>query len=221
VIGAQIKETAMSETTAESSSADLMVDLIISLDGYASAEGWPGWWGLEGPEYLAWLQEEAQKDYTFLMGGNTYRLMSEMSETAAGVGSEFSEDEGTTLTGLAAVPKVIFSSTLQAPLSWPNAELVTGDAVEAVAEMKRTRPGPLSTLGSLSLCRSLLTAGLVDRFRLVVFPVITGRTGRERIYDGYPDVALEMVTSRTFDGRLQLLEYVPTVLSGPPGSGPK
>jgi dihydrofolate reductase len=221
VIGAQIKETAMSETTAESSSADLMVDLIISLDGYASAEGWPGWWGLEGPEYLAWLQEEAQKDYTFLMGGNTYRLMSEMSETAAGVGSEFSEDEGTTLTGLAAVPKVIFSSTLQAPLSWPNAELVTGDAVEAVAEMKRTRPGPLSTLGSLSLCRSLLTAGLVDRFRLVVFPVITGRTGRERIYDGYPDVALEMITSRTFDGRLQLLEYVPTVLSGPPGSGPK
>jgi riboflavin biosynthesis pyrimidine reductase len=87
--------------------------------------------------------------------------------------------------------------------------------------MKRTRPGPLSTLGSLSLCRSLLTAGLVDRFRLVVFPVITGRTGRERIYDGYPDVALEMITSRTFDGRLQLLEYVPTVLSGPPGSGPR
>jgi riboflavin biosynthesis pyrimidine reductase len=76
----------------------------------------------------------------------------------------------------------------------------------------------LSTLGSLSLCRSLLTAGLVDRFRLVVFPVITGRTGRERIYDGYPDVALEMVDSRTFDGRLQLLEYVPTVLNGPPGS---
>jgi dihydrofolate reductase len=79
--------------------------------------------------------------------------------------------------------------------------------------MKRTGTGPLSTLGSLSLCRSLLAAGLVDRFRLVVFPVIRGRTGRERIYDGYPDVSLEMVDSRTFDGRLQLLEYVPTVLS--------
>jgi len=59
----------------------------------------------------------------------------------------------------------------------------------------------------------------VDRFRLVVFPVITGSTGRERIYDGYPDVSLEMVDSRTFDGRLQLLEYIPTVLAGPPGSG--
>ena len=199
------------------SSADLMVDLIISLDGYASAEGWPGWWGLEGPEYLAWLEQEGAKDYTFLMGANTYRLMSGMSEEAAAEGSGFSDEEGAALTGLDAVPKVVFSSTLQEPLTWPNSELVTGDAFEAVAEMKRTRAGTLSTLGSLSLCRSLVTAGLVDRFRLVVFPVITGKTGRERIYDGYPDVGLEMVDSRTFDGRLQLLEYVPTVLSGPPG----
>jgi dihydrofolate reductase len=81
-----------------------------------------------------------------------------------------------------------------------------------------TREGTnMSTLGSLTLCRSLLGAGLVDRFRVVIFPVITGATGGERIYDGYPDVALEMVASRTFDGRIQLLEYVPTLLSGPPG----
>ncbi|MFC9354547.1 dihydrofolate reductase family protein [Arthrobacter sp. NPDC057013] len=210
----------MSETTAETSSAELMVDLIISLDGYASAEGWPGWWGLEGPEYLAWLEEEGKKSYTFLLGANTYRVMSSMSGEAAAGESGFSEDEGAALAGLDAVPKVVFSSTLQAPLTWANSELVTGDAVEAVREMKRTGTRPLSTLGSLSLCRSLLTAGLVDKFRLVVFPVITGRTGRERIYDGYPDVSLEMVDSRTFDGRLQLLEYIPTVIDGPPGGGP-
>jgi len=48
--------------------------------------------------------------------------------------------------------------------------------------------------------------------------VITGKTGSERIYDGYPDVALEMVASRTFDGRIQMLEYIPTVLKGPPGA---
>ncbi|CCQ46488.1 ribD C-terminal domain protein [Pseudarthrobacter siccitolerans] len=206
----------MSQATGETRASSLMVDLIISLDGYASAEGWPGWWGLEGPEYLAWLEEEGQKNYTFLLGANTYRLMSGMSQEAASADSGFSDNEGASLTGLAAVPKVVFSSTLKAPLTWPNSQLVAGDAVEAVAEMKRSGTAPLSTLGSLSLCRSLLTAGLVDRFRLVVFPVITGRTGSERIYDGYPDVALDMVDSRTFDGRLQLLEYVPTVLSGPP-----
>ena len=77
-------------------------------------------------------------------------------------------------------------------------------------------PG-LRTIGSLQLCRTLLEAGLVDRFRVVMFPVITGSTGAERIYDGYPDVGLEMVDSRTFDGKIQLVEYVPTILDGPPG----
>jgi dihydrofolate reductase len=208
----------MGGTPAETPQASVMVDLIISLDGYASAEGWPGWWGLEGPEYLAWLDQEAERNYTFLLGANTYRLMSGMSDEAAAGGSGFSEEEGASLTGLAAVPKVVFSSTLQEPLNWQNTELVRGDAVEAVRTMKRSGDRPMSTLGSLSLCRSLLAAGLVDRFRLVVFPVITGRTGRERIYDGYPDVALQLVQSRTFDGRLQLLEYIPTVLDGPPGA---
>ena len=76
----------------------------------------------------------------------------------------------------------------------------------------------IRTLGSVSLCRSLLTAELVDRFRVVVFPVVTGATGQDRIYDGYPDIRLDLVESRTFDGGLQLLEYVPTVLDGPPGT---
>ncbi len=201
----------MSETT-----ATLMVDLIISLDGYASAEGWPGWWGLEGPEYLAWLDEEGKKEFTTLMGATTYRVMSSMSEQASEDSSGFSEEEGASLGGLAAMPKIIFSSTLKEPLLWPNSELISGDAVEAVRELKRTRSGTFSTLGSLSLCRSLLTAGLVDRYRLVIFPVITGRTGSERIFDGYPDVSLELVESRTFDGRSQLLEYIPTVIDGPP-----
>jgi dihydrofolate reductase len=77
---------------------------------------------------------------------------------------------------------------------------------------------PMRTIGSLALCRSLLRAGVVDRFRVVVFPVITGATGRERVYDGYPDVALELRESRTFDGRIQLLDYRPTVLDRPPGT---
>jgi len=187
----------------------LMVDFIISLDGYASAEGWPGWWGLEGPEYLAWLQEEPDGAFTFLMGANTYRLM-----------SGFAADNSEGVEALNEIPKVVFSSTLQEPLTWSNSRLIRGDAVEAVRAMKRDGTSPLHTLGSVSLCRSLLTAGLVDRFRVVIFPVITGATGRERIYDGYPDVMLDMVDHRTFDGRLQLLEYVPKLLDGPQGVHP-
>jgi len=188
---------------------ELLVDFITSLDGCGAAEGWPGWWGLQGPEYLAWLGEEPEADHTILMGATTYRVMSGLADQG-----EPGTDE------LAGLPKIVFSSTLKAPLTWPNTQLVAQDAVAFVREQK-ARPGASSmrTLGSLALCRSLLKAGVVDRFRVVVFPVITGSTGRDRIYDGYPDVALDLLTSRTFDGRIQLLEYVPTVLAGPPAAG--
>jgi dihydrofolate reductase len=186
---------------------ELMIDFITSLDGYGAAEGWPGWWGLEGPEYLAWLGDQPEADYTILMGANTYRLMSGLA-----AGGEPGTD------ALAGLPKIVFSGSLTEPLSWPSTRLVAEDAVEAVRELKADGTESMRTLGSLTLCRSLLSAGLVDRFRVVVFPVITGATGRDRIYDGYPDVSLELVSSRLFDGRLQLLEYAPTVLTGPPGA---
>jgi dihydrofolate reductase len=102
------------------------------------------------------------------------------------------------------------------PLTWANTTLVRSDAVEAVRVMKAEGSGHISTIGSLSLARSLLRAGIVDRFRVVMFPVITGATGAERIYDGYPDVALEMIDRRTFDGRIQLVEYRPRLLEHPP-----
>ena len=186
---------------------ELLVDFITSLDGYGAADGWPGWWGLEGPEYLAWLVEQPEGDYTVLMGATTYRVMS---------GYAAEGEPGTD--SLAAMSKVVFSTTLHEPLAWPNTRLVARDAVEAVREMKQNGFESMRTMGSLTLCRSLLSAGLVDRFRVVVFPVITGSTGQERIYDGYPDVELDMIRSRTFDGRIQLLEYAPRVLTEPPST---
>ena len=189
---------------------ELMIDFITSLDGYGAADGWPGLWGLEGPEYLGWLGDQPEASYTVLLGANTYRLMSELASDG---------EEGTE--ALAGFSKIVFSTTLKEPLSWPNTQLVNRDPVEAVRELKETGSTSMRTIGSLTLCRSLLRAGLVDRFRVVVFPVITGSSGRDRIYDGYPDVSLDMIESRTFDGRLQLVEYKPTVLAGPPGtSGP-
>jgi dihydrofolate reductase len=197
---------------------ELLVDFITSLDGYASGEGWPGFWGLEGPEYLAWLGE--QPAVTYLMGANTYRLMSGFAAGQVPAGQdEFSADEQGSVDELTRAPKVVFSASLEEPLTWANSTLVRGDAVDAVRAMKEEGSGILSTIGSLSLSRSLLRAGLVDRFRVGMFPVITGATGEERIYDGYPDVALEMTESRTFDGRIQLVEYRPRVLEHPPLEG--
>ncbi|QWQ40939.1 dihydrofolate reductase family protein [Streptomyces sp. YPW6] len=199
--------------------SELLVDFITSLDGCASGEGWPGWWGLEGPEYLAWLGE--QPEVTYLMGAKTYRLMSGFAAGEVPSGQDdFRSEEEDSVDQLTRAPKVVFSSSLEAPLPWANATLVRDDAVEAVRAMKEDGLGILSTIGSLSLARSLLRAGLVDRFRVVMFPVITGATGAERIYDGYPDVALDMIGHRTFDGRTQLVEYRPRVLDHPPLAAP-
>jgi dihydrofolate reductase len=185
----------------------LTIDFIISLDGYGAAEGWPGFWGMEGPEYLGWLATSPEQDHPILMGATTYRLMSAFA--AAG-------EPGTDMLG--GIPKYVFSSTLEEPLEWANSTLVREDAVEFVRTLKEASDRPLRTLGSVSLCRALLRAGLVDRYRVGVFPVITGATGRDRIFDGYPDVRLDLVEARTFDHRIQLLEYIPTVLDGPPGA---
>ncbi|HEU5083857.1 MAG TPA: dihydrofolate reductase family protein [Acidimicrobiales bacterium] len=194
---------------------ELLVDFITSLDGYASGDGWPGWWGLQGPEYLAWLEE--QPEVTYLMGANTYRLMSGFAAGEPPAGQDvMPAEEQESVDGLTSATKVVFSASLEEPLAWANTTLVRGDAVEAVRAMKEDGSGLLSTIGSVSLCRSLLRAGLVDRFRVVMFPVITGATGDERIYDGYPDVALEMIGSRTFDRSIQLVEYRPRVLEHPP-----
>lgn len=104
---------------------ELMVDYIASLDGYGAAEGWPGWWGLEGPEYLAWLGEDSKNQSTLLMGANTYRLMHSFAPPAE------ADDE------LGKLQKIVFSNTLEEPLEWANSRLVRGDAVEAVRELKR------------------------------------------------------------------------------------
>jgi dihydrofolate reductase len=124
---------------------ELLVDFITSLDGYGAGEGWPGHWGLAGPEYLASLEEDPSAGYLLLMGPNTYRLLSGVAEDG---------EPGTE--GLAGLSKVVFSSSLEEPLSWPNTRLVRGDAVAAVADMKANGTVSMRTIGSLTLCRSLL-----------------------------------------------------------------
>src|SRR5437660_9876986 len=186
---------------------ELLIDFITSLDGYGAADGWPGFWGLEGPEYLAWLGEQPEADYTVLMRATDCRVM---PGNAA--------DSEPSTAALAGMSKVVFSTTLREPLAWANAQLVAKDPIEAVREMKAKGSKPMRTIGSLTLCRSLMKASLMYRFLVVVFPVINGCSSREQTYDGYPDVALDMINSRTFDGRIQLLEYAPTILPGPPGS---
>jgi dihydrofolate reductase len=179
----------------------LTIDLFSSLDGFAGGENWPGYWGKEGPELMAWLDEKLSEDHIIVMGATTYR---EMSQIVA-------EQEDPTFARMAEIPKVVFSSTLQGPLEWANTELVAEDAVTWMRRMKEEGSAPMRTMGSVSLNQALVRAGLVDYLQIVVFPVATGQSGLNPIFADWPDLDLELVTSRTFDDRMQLLKYVPSL----------
>ena len=179
----------------------LTIDLIMSLDGFAGAEGWPGYWGKEGPELMAWLAEKLDEDHMIVMGANTYRIMSKI----------VAQHQDPTFARMAEIPKIVFSRTLEAPLSWANTELVAEDAVEWLRRTKQEGSAPMRTMGSISLNRALLRARLVDFVQIVVFPVVTGQSGLSPVFTDWPDLDLELVTARTFDDRMQLLKYVPTL----------
>jgi dihydrofolate reductase len=109
------------------------------------------------------------------------------------------------------LPTTVVSTTLEGPLNWPNATVVSGDAVDVVARLKEESGVPLRSHGSLSMNRALMAAGLVDRVQVTLFPVITGQTGVDPIFQGAADFDLELIESRTLDGNIQELIYRPTV----------
>jgi dihydrofolate reductase len=108
---------------------------------------------------------------------------------------------------MTSLPATVVSSTLEGPLDWPDATVVSGDAVDVITRLKEESEVPLRSHGSLSLNWALMAAGLVDRVQVTIFPVITGRTGAEPIFQGAADFDLELLESRTLDGRTQELIY--------------
>jgi dihydrofolate reductase len=108
------------------------------------------------------------------------------------------------------MPATVVSSTLEGPLDWPDATVVSGDAVDIVARLKKESTVPLRSHGSLSLNWALMAAGLVDRLQVTIFPVITGRTGTDPVLGGAGDFDLELLEQRTLDGDIQELVYRPT-----------
>src|SRR3982751_289866 len=96
-------------------------------------------------------------------------------------------------------------------LDWPDATVVGGDAVDVVARLKQESDVSIRSHGSLSMNRALMAAGLVDRVQVTLFPVITGQTGTDPIFQGAADFDLELIESRTLDGSIQELTYRPTL----------
>jgi dihydrofolate reductase len=191
-------------------SATYTFDVFSSLDGYGSygpGGDWGGYWGKQGPELLEHRLALYGVKQRMVFGANTYREFAQMVASSTEE-SEVPEDWGTRMRNL---PATVVSSTLVSPLDWPDATVVSGDAVDVVTRLKAESEVPLRSHGSLSLNWALMAAGLVDRVQVTIFPVITGTTGVEPIFQGAADFDLELLESRTLDGRTQELIYRPSL----------
>ncbi|MVA74637.1 deaminase [Auraticoccus sp. F435] len=185
-------------------------DVFSTLDGFGSygAEGdWGGYWGKQGPEFLAHRLAQYSQDLRLVLGASTFR---EFTQHLASITPE-SHSEDPVNTRIKYSPTTVVSSTLRGPLAWPDATVVGGDAVEVVRRLKEESEVPLRSHGSLSLNRALMAAGLVDRLQVTIFPVISGRTGTAPVFGGAADFDLELLEQRTLDGRIQELVYRPTL----------
>ena len=183
-------------------------DVFSSLDGFGAANGnWTGYWGKQGPELLDRRLALYGGKQRMVFGANTYRAFAQMLASS----TEESEVRDPWVTRMRSLPATVVSSMLQEPLNWPNATVMSGDAVDIVARLKEESDVPLRSHGSLSMNRALMAAGLVDRIQVTVFPVISGQTGTEPIFQGAADFDLELIESRTLDGHTQELIYRPTL----------
>jgi len=183
-------------------------DVFSSLDGFGAAGGdWSGYWGKQGPELLDHRLGLYGSEQRMVFGANTFRAFVEMLAAS----TEDSDVRDPWVTRMVNTPATVVSSTLHGPLDWPDATVVSGDAVDVVARLKEESDVPLRSHGSLSLNRSLMAAGLVDHVQVTLFPVITGQTGLDPIFHGAADFDLELIEHRTLDGHTQELTYRPTL----------
>jgi dihydrofolate reductase len=184
-------------------------DIFSTLDGcgsYTADADWGGYWGKQGPEFLNHRLALYSAEQRMVFGANTYRQMAQL----LGLSTEPDELDPVNAR-LRSLPATVLSSTLKGPLDWPDATVVSGDAVEVIGRLKNESEVPLRSNGSLSLNRALMAAGLVDYVQLTLFPAISGQTGAEPIFHDAADFDLELVESQTLDGHILELIYRPTL----------
>jgi dihydrofolate reductase len=174
--------------------------------GTAPTAATGGYWGKQGPEFLDHRLALYSSEQRMVFGANTYRQFAQM------LGSSIEPDELDPVNArMRNLPTTVVSTTLEGPLDWPNATLVSGEAIDVIARLKEESAVPLRSHGSLSLNRALMAAGLVDYVQVTLFPVITGQTGADPIFQGAADFDLELLESRTLDRHIQELTYRPSL----------
>lgn len=145
--------------------ASLVLKMSVSLDGYvASADGRTDWVAAgRSPDGAAWTLDTVANARMHLMGARTY------AEWAA----YWPDNQGPFAEAMNGIPKAVFSNSLRSA-QWSGTSIVSGDVGEAITRLKQHDEGYLLAQGGVRFARSLVATGLIDEYRLVVFPVVLG-----------------------------------------------
>jgi dihydrofolate reductase len=173
----------------------LLESTFVSLDGVISNPQHysPPYWDDEHSAYSMSLMEGVDAQ---VLGRVTYE----------GFAEAWSQRSGDPFTDhFNAMPKYVASRTLT-ETTW-NAQLLEGDAVEAVRQLKEQEGGNLIKYGSGEFSKALLDAKLVDEYHIWVFPVIAG--SGDRLFDGQPMTHLELLGSTTFKSGIVVHKLAP------------
>ncbi|WP_028922525.1 dihydrofolate reductase family protein [Pseudonocardia acaciae] len=189
--------------------ARLMVTMFVSLDGVLQAPGGDDEVHDPGYEHGGWaaplIKEQVIERMTdligradaLLLGRNTYDIFAATWPLAGP-----DDPIGVIMNKL---PKYVASRTPRT-LTWQNSEPLTGDVVEAVADLKRREDGEIQVHGSGGLIQTLLEHDLVDEFHLLVFPVLLG-SGKRLFAEGTVPAGLRLVESTTLDAGVVVSRY--------------
>ena len=161
-----------------------------------------GWaLGVGDDETLAFITETYQRADGFLFGRRTYDLF-------AGYWGAMDRGSHPIADALNTTPKYLASTTITDP-QWADTTVLSGDLAAAIRELKANPGGELQVHGSGALIRSLLDHDLVDEIQLIIVPVVLGQ-GARLFPDAGPDIALDLVDSRTDSKGVTIQVYRPT-----------
>lgn len=184
--------------------AKLIVSEFVTLDGRIEAPGGEpthphsGWVGdFIGEEQLAYKSAEVRDAESLLIGRKTYD----------GFSAAWPDRDGEFADKMNGMPKYVVSSTLRDP-EWNNTTVLGGDVVDEVQRLKATTDGPILVAGSGTLVGALHTSGLVDEYRLMVFPVTIG-SGLPLFPETPDKVALRLSDTTVFGTGVVVLTYEP------------
>jgi dihydrofolate reductase len=182
----------------------LIVSTLVSLDGVIEDPGGfgehpNGGWALSG------FTEEAQRSAIEQLAASDFFLCGRI--TYERLYKAWSRNEGEYAGAMNAIPKLVASSTLRGPLDW-NATLLDGDVVRKLAELKAQPGRDIVMYGSVTLAGALLRHGLVDEYRVAVYPVLLGQ-GKRLFPEGLAATRLQLVSATTLSSGVLSLAYLP------------